>query len=335
MSTRRPDEPPDKLDAALDGQPVEADDELAPLLETAAKLRVALEAIELDPETADRHLGMLLDEATKVLPRPTPPRLRPGRWRRRIAAAALAAALTVLPAGMASASALPGQAMYPVKLAVEQLRVTTVIWSSTREASERIKITRNRLYELDWLIQRNDGDRIPAAIVRLARAYMDARQAVQDAAGDTGGSGQAQALDAKLEAVTAGSSVAFRRLHDKIALGALSPGDSRAIAAAIGQPPVTPDLTKSALQPAVTTGASIVTTPTGPQTTQAPATTTLAPATTQAPPTTRAPTTTEAPTTTQQPTTTSAATDEGTSSEQPGSDDSLHVSGEETSTTLR
>jgi RNA polymerase sigma-70 factor (ECF subfamily) len=41
----------------------------------------------------------------------------------------------------ASASALPGQALYPVKLAVEQLRVIAVGWSDTREANERIKIT--------------------------------------------------------------------------------------------------------------------------------------------------------------------------------------------------
>jgi hypothetical protein len=41
---------------------------------------------------------------------------------------ALAALLTVLPATMAPASALPGQALYPVKLAVEQLQVTAVSW---------------------------------------------------------------------------------------------------------------------------------------------------------------------------------------------------------------
>src|SRR5207249_3105990 len=140
---------------------VEVDDDLAPLLETAARLRAALESIELDPETADRHLWVLLEGGAKVVPLPTPPRLRRSRWRRRVAAVALAAALTVLPATVVSASALPGQALYPVKLAVEQVRVGAVIWSSTREADERIKITGNRLYELNWLIQLNAADRIP------------------------------------------------------------------------------------------------------------------------------------------------------------------------------
>jgi hypothetical protein len=138
---RRRHQPSDKLDAALDGRPVEVDDELAPLLETAARLRAALEAIELDPQAAERHLGMVLDRQATVLPLPAPPRPQAGWWRRRVAAVALAAALTVLPATVASASALPGQALYPVKLAVEQLRVTAVGWSDTREANERIKIT--------------------------------------------------------------------------------------------------------------------------------------------------------------------------------------------------
>jgi hypothetical protein len=325
----RPEEPSDKLDAALDGHLVEADDELAPLLETAARLRAALEAIELDPETADRHLGILLDDGTEVLPWPIPPRLRPGRWRRRIAAAALAAALVVLPAGMASASALPGQAIYPVKLAVEQLRVTAVAWSSTREASERVRITENRLYELNWLIQRNAGDRIPAAILRFKQAYLDARQAVQEAGTDTGHSGQAQALDAKLDAVTTGYADVGRHLMEP---GALSPSERVAIKQAIDQPPTTPDLANAMAQPIPTTSTPIVTTTTGPQTTLAPATTTPAPTTTQTPATTLAPTTTEAPTTTQEPTTTAPA-DEG-ASDQVGSDDSVQLSGEETSTTL-
>jgi hypothetical protein len=76
---RRRHQPSDKLDAALDGRPVKVDDELAPLVETAAKLRAALEAIELDPQAAERHLGMVLDGQATVLPLPTPPRPQAGR----------------------------------------------------------------------------------------------------------------------------------------------------------------------------------------------------------------------------------------------------------------
>ena len=142
---RRRKERLDKLDAALDGRLVEVDDELAPLVETAAELRAALAGVELDPEAAERHLGMVLGGEAEVVALPTRPQLQANWWRRRVAAVALAAALTVVPAAMASASALPGQALYPVKLAMEQLRVTAVSWSSSRKAEERIKITANRL----------------------------------------------------------------------------------------------------------------------------------------------------------------------------------------------
>ena len=58
-------------------------------------------------------------------------RRQPSGWdvRRRVVAVALAAALVLAPATMASAAALPGQAMYPFKRAIEQLRVASVQWS--------------------------------------------------------------------------------------------------------------------------------------------------------------------------------------------------------------
>src|SRR5215207_6591307 len=163
---RRRKERLDKLDAVLDGRLVEVDDELAPLIETAAELRAALAGVELDSEAAERHLGMMLDGEAKVVALPTRPQPQANRWRRQVAAVALAAALTVVPVTMASASALPGQALYPVKLAVEQLQVTAVSWSSTREAEERIRIADNRLDELNRLTQLNAADRILPAIVR-------------------------------------------------------------------------------------------------------------------------------------------------------------------------
>ena len=168
--SRRRRERLDKLDAALDGRLVEVDEELAPLVEAAAKLRAALAGVELDPEAAERHLGMILDGEAKVVALPTGLRPQISRRRRRVAAVALAAALTVLPAIMASASALPGQALYPVKLAVEQLQVTAVSWSSTWEADERIRIANTRLDELNRLVQLRAADRILPAIVRLDQA---------------------------------------------------------------------------------------------------------------------------------------------------------------------
>jgi hypothetical protein len=304
VSRRGRNEPSDRLDAALDGRLVEVDDELAPLVETAAELRAALAGVELDPEAAERHLGMVLDGEAEVVALPTRPGPQASRWRRRVAAVALAAALTALPASMASASALPGQALYPVKLAVEQLRVTSVSWSPTREATEQLKITDNRLDELNRLIQLNAAHRIPPAIGRLHQAYVDAQQAVEEAGRDTGDASQPRALE-KLAAVTAGSAVARHRLQDKLDQGMLPASDRQAIADAIQQVPVTSDPVKDTPQPTPTTDEPSVPTSTGlPTTTQAPTTTTQAPTTTtQAPTTTQVPTTT-VPTTTQVPTTT-------------------------------
>jgi len=287
---RRRNQPSDKLDAALDGRPVQVDDDLAPLIETAAKLRAALEAIELDPQAAERHLGMVLDAEAEVVPLRTPPRPQASWWRRRVAAVALAAALTVLPASMASASAsaLPGQALYPVKLAVEQLRVTVVSWSDTREANQRIKITDSRLDELSRLIKLHAAERIPPAIVRLKQAYVDAQQAVEDAVGDTGDSSQARALGVKLAAVTAGSAGALQQLQDKLDQGMLPASVRQAITDALQHAPVTPELVQGTPQPTPTTSGPIATTSTGPQTTQV-STTTLAPTTTQVSTTTTVP----------------------------------------------
>jgi hypothetical protein len=218
--------------------------------------------VELDPGVAQRHLGMVLDGEAEVVALPTRPQAQASRWRRRVAAVALAAALTVLPATMASAAALPGQALYPVKLAVEQLRVTAVMWSSTREANEQLKIADNRLDELNRLIQLKAADRIPSAIMRL-------NQAVEEAVRDTSDASQPRALEGNLAAVTAGSVVALQRLQDKLDQGMLPASARQAITDAIRQAPVTPD----PRQPTPTTDGSTVTTSTGsPTTTQAPTT---------------------------------------------------------------
>ena len=68
MSRRRRKERLDKLDAALDGRLVEVDEDLAPLVETAAEVRAALADVQLDPEAAERlhwttEAGQALDRA--------------------------------------------------------------------------------------------------------------------------------------------------------------------------------------------------------------------------------------------------------------------------------
>jgi hypothetical protein len=322
VSRRRRRERSDQLDTVLDGRLVEVDDDLAPMVETAARLRAALAGVELDPEAAERHLGMVLGGEAEVVTLPAGSGRPASRWRRRVAAIALAAALTVLPATMASAGALPGQALYPVKLAVEQLRVTAVSWSSSREAEERIKITANRLDELNRLIQLNAAGRIPAAVDRFQQASVEAQQAVAEAGHDSGDVRQAQASYGKLVAVRARSVTAWQGLQDKLHQRVFSAGAQQAITAAIQQPPVAPDLVKGAPQPTPTTAGPVATTLAGSPTT------TLVPTTTQVPTTTLTPTTTLAPTSTTVPAEVNDSPDQG------GDGDSRQGGSGETATPL-
>ena len=179
MPGPKPNKRHDDLDALLDGRPVELTDELVPLVEAADALWVELATYELDPEVADRHLAKVLDGSATVV-------ALPGRghvkgWRGRMAAAVLAAALVLAPATMASAAALPGQAMYPLKLAIEQARLASVQWSPAREAGQRIRIADERLEELDQLVNLGMDTQVPDAVRAVDRAVMAATRAVQEA----------------------------------------------------------------------------------------------------------------------------------------------------------
>src|SRR4029453_17241539 len=144
MHRSQPNKLHEELDALLDGRPVELTDELAPLGEGADALRVELAAPELDPEVANRHLEQVLKGSATVVRMPTRP--QPNGWdvRRRVAAGGLGAPPGLVPATVASAAALPGQAMYPFKLAIEQVRLASVQWSPGREAGERAPVAHQR-----------------------------------------------------------------------------------------------------------------------------------------------------------------------------------------------
>jgi outer membrane biosynthesis protein TonB len=180
--TPKPNKLHDELDALLDGRPVELTDELAPLVEAADALRAELATFQLDPEVADRHLERVLQRSGTVLELPV--RRQPSGWdvRRRVVAVALAAALVLAPATMASAAALPGQAMYPFKRAIEEIRVASVQWSPAREAAERTRIADVRLGEVRSLTNLKMFNQLPSAIAALERAVLAARVAVAEAA---------------------------------------------------------------------------------------------------------------------------------------------------------
>jgi len=178
----RPNKLHDELDALLEGRPVELTDELAPLAEAADALRAELATLQLDPEVANRHLERVLQNSGTVVQMPV--RRQPNGWdvRRRAVAVALAAALVLVPATMASAAALPGQAMYPFKRAIEQVRIASVQWSPSREAGERTRVANTRLDEVRTLTRLKMFNQLPGAIAALERAVVAARVAVADAA---------------------------------------------------------------------------------------------------------------------------------------------------------
>jgi hypothetical protein len=315
MHGPQPNKLHDELDALLDGRPVELTDELGPLVEAADALRVELAGLQLGPEVADRHLELVLGGSATVVPMPRRP--QPNGWdlRRRVVAVALAAALVLAPATMASAAALPGQALYPFKLAIEQLRLASVQWSPSREAGERTRVASERLSEVRHLYDLEMYSQLPTAIRALNQAVVEATIAVQQARQQ---GEPVPGVELRLGQVVAAGVQVVQKVA--IAAGAgtigLSGDTAKEIQAAVQQSPAvrpqpadpapppgggtgTPTQTTSA--PAASQGPVATTPPTpssSPPTTNPPE-----PPTTQAPPTTNPPPSTEPPTTAEPPTT--------------------------------
>jgi hypothetical protein len=312
MPGPKPNKRHDDLDALLDGRPVELTDELVPLVEAADALQVQLATYELDPEVADRHLAQVLEGSTAVVALPA--RSYVAGWRRRVAAAVVAAALVLAPATVASAAALPGQAMYPFKLAIEQLRLASVQWSPTREAGERIRVADERLEELDQLVELGMVAQIPVAVRAVDRAVMAATRAVQEAgmegADITKVAGELQAVKQEQQAQLA---TLFQRLST-------TPASIRkAIATAVQQSKAPSQQVTSRRNP--TAPPTSMAAP-GPVPAGSPTTTTLGAVTTTQPTTTTEPTTTTAePTTTSESTTTVAPENTTGSLEEQGQDE--------------
>ena len=315
MPRPKPNKLHDELDTLLDGGPVELTDELAPLVEAADALRAELAALQLDPAVADRHLERVLQGSATVVQ--LPQRQQANGWdlRRRVAAVALAAALVLAPATMASAAALPGQAMYPFKLAIEQLRIASVQWSPAREAGERTRVADERLDEVEDLVRLKMFTQLPDALTALSRAVVAANLAVEEAVSE---GEPVSGVAARLNRVEAAGGQVVLRVAREAASGslAITDGTRDAIAAAVAQtqnvlPP--PDRPPTEATPTPTPNSSASPPDPGPDPTGAtpPPPTPPEPTTTQAPPTT----TTSPPTT--DPTTTEPSTTEDTAT--PGS----------------
>jgi hypothetical protein len=302
----------DRLDALLDGRPGEVTDDLAPLLAAAEALRAELADFELDPEVVDRHLEQALDRPATVVELPVR-KAGGGVLRRRLVAAGLAAALLLVPAtaaSAASAEALPGQALYPVKLAVEQFHLAAVQWSPTREAQERAKLAARRLDELDRLVKLRMFRQVAPAIRALEKAVQAAEAAVVEAVEE--GAAPAE-LVAVVDQLT---DVAVEQHLELVALSKMANVLPRDVTLAVAESPAlpAPNLPEvpPALQPVVTTVTTSLPQPepstpaaSQPQPTSPPSS---APVQPTAPPASQPATTTTAPTTT---TTTTPPTTQG------------------------
>jgi hypothetical protein len=315
MSRPRPNRLHDDLDALLDGRPVELTEELAPLVEVAGVLRAELAEYELDPAVAERHLERALDRSATVVRMPM--RQQPNGWelRRRVVAIVAAAALVLAPATMASAAALPGQAMYPFKLAIEQVRLVTVQWSPAREAGERTRVADTRLDELQRLVDLRMFNQLPTAIDALRQAVLAARAAVDEARQD---GAPVTVVAARLDRVNVRGAETIEMVASTLDKSVALPGGTRqAIRTAVEESKTVleaPDREVAAgatgatptptTDPAAATGQT-ATNPTPPPS-QSTAPTTTEPPATQPDPTT-APTTTAPPSSTEPPATQSTA----------------------------
>jgi hypothetical protein len=300
MHRSQPNKLHDELDALLDGRPVELTDELAPLAEVADALRAELAAQQLDPEVANRHLEQVLKGSATVVRMPARP--QPSGWdvRRRVAAVVLAAALVLAPATIASAASLPGQAMYPFKLAIEQLRLASVQWSPSREAGERTRVADERVDEIDRLLELQMYNQLPGAIKALNRAVLAAKVAVEEAKQQ----GQlAPDVEARLVGVVAAGGQVVQKVVDATRNGALpmTNGTRNAIKEAVGQSTVVPPADTPIAAPSGAPPTPPPTSPASPGTGPGPAETT---APTSPPPTSPPPTDPPEPSTTVTPTTT-------------------------------
>src|SRR5215213_9699107 len=333
MPRPKPNKLHDELDALLDGRPVELTDELAPLAEAADSLRAELATYQLDPGVADRHLERVLEGSGTVVQLPV--RRPAGGWevRRRVVAVALAAALVLVPATIASAAALPGQAMYPFKLAIEQLRIASVQWSSTREAGERTRIADARLSELKRLVDLQMFNQVGPAVTALAEAVRAAKDAVDDAEDEGAAGPEVAKLNGKLVSVQNQAIRTVVLVSSSIQAAKLPSGSTRdAIEAAVQDAqgvlpsPQTPPIVgtpppSTANSPATSSPRNPPTEPTPPPNTTPAPTSTIPPtsAPTTVPPTTVPPTTD--PPTTSEPATPGSVDQAGDSAGPAGADD--------------
>jgi Domain of unknown function (DUF5667) len=192
----RPARADEELDVVLDGHRHLFASELGPAVEAARLLGEELRSIQIAPDVAERHIAMALARARHTAVR--------ARWRkvqRTAMAVAAAAALIVAPATLAGA-ALPGEPLYPLKRSIEAADLAFA-FSPVSEARAQTRIAAARLSELHELIRKGRAEQIPAAMIALREAMIDANAAVTRAMEAEGRTGAAYAAADQLDNVKA------------------------------------------------------------------------------------------------------------------------------------
>lgn len=75
---------------------------------------------------------------------------------------------------LASASALPGDALYPVKVIVEEVRL--VLSGGGADASQHLNLAEQRLHEIDALLEKGSFEYIPTAMARFSEHLEEASE---------------------------------------------------------------------------------------------------------------------------------------------------------------
>ena len=133
------------LDRLLNGEPVDATEDVAILAELVEEVESVFTVSEPTTTASSRGLARAMDAFEEAVPTPAVP----GRTRRMAARVLVAAAMAVLlpTAGWAaSEDALPGDVLYPVKRAFEQLRLV-VTFSPAGDAAVLLDQAAERLGE--------------------------------------------------------------------------------------------------------------------------------------------------------------------------------------------
>lgn len=157
------------VEECLAGYPQQAA-ALEPLLKTAAAARRSLAfkpGHRFKTETRRRLLTMLVEMKEKKAGRRVPflAKLRP-RWAAAVISVVLALLLTGGGLAAASGGSMPGDTLYPVKLAVERVMLQ-LTFSPLDKAELYAELADRRVTEIVYLAERGEAQQIEAATERL------------------------------------------------------------------------------------------------------------------------------------------------------------------------